>query len=92
MEMEVSIKESVDELLDTKIFKTIEERNGEKFAMKLAFWLVRYVLMISSMRETLGINFESILIRLHGEDNFKRILELTENMFIKIYKQLNKKC
>ncbi|UCF50622.1 MAG: hypothetical protein JSU91_03840 [Thermoplasmatales archaeon] len=92
MKMEVSIKESVDELLDTKIFKTIEERNGEKFSIKLAFWLVRYVLMISSMRETLGINFESILIKLHGEDNFKRILELTENMFFKIYEQLNKKC
>lgn len=92
MEMEVSIKESVDELLDTKIFKTIEERNGEKFAMKLAFWFVRYILMISSMRETLGINFESILIKLHGEDNFNRILELTENMFFKIYEQLNKKC
>ncbi len=90
MEMEVSIKESVDELLDTKIFKTIVERNGDKFAMKLAFWLVRYVLMISSMRETLGINFENILIKLHGEDNYKRILELTEKMFYKIYEQMNK--
>ena len=86
--MEMSINEAADELLDTKIFKIVAERNGNKFTIKLAEWLVRYILMVSSMRETLGIRLEVILSKLHGEENFKKILELTENMFSKVYEQL----
>lgn len=89
MEMEVSIKDAADELLDTNIFKAVTERNSDRFAIKLAFWLVRYILVVSSMNEGLEINLDIILSRLHGEDNFKKILELTEKMFSKLYEQSN---
>lgn len=89
MEKEVSIKETVDELLDTNIFKTVAERNSDRFAMKLALWIVRYILVISSMNESEGISLEKILLRLHGKDNFKKILWITEMMFNKVYEQLN---
>jgi hypothetical protein len=92
MEMEVSIKDAADELIDTKIFKAVAERNSDRFAKKLAFWLVRYILVVSSMNEGLEINLEIILSRLHGEDNFKKILELTEKMFRKLYEQSNNRC
>ena len=92
MKMEVSINEAADELLDTNIFKAVAERNGDKFALKLAEWLIRYILMISSMKETLEISLDIILTKLHGEENFKKILALTENMFSKVYEQLKKQC
>jgi hypothetical protein len=92
MEMKVSIKEAADELLDTKIFRIVAERNGDRFAEKLALWLVRYILIASSMNESLEISLEMILSKLHGDDNFKKILELTEYMFSKVYEQLNKYC
>jgi len=92
MEMGVSIQDAADELLDTKIFKAAAERNGDNFAIKLALWIVRYILVICSMKQTLNISLDSILSRLHGEDNFKRIFEITENMFCKVFEQLNKKC
>lgn len=89
MEKEVSIKEAADELQNTNIFKTVAERNSDRFAMKLALWVVRYILVISSMKESEGINLEKILLRLHGKNNFKKIIWVTEMMFNKVYEQLN---
>jgi hypothetical protein len=75
-----SIKKAIDELLDTSIFKVISKRNSEEFAKKLAVWLVRYILMASSMNESLKIDIEEILLNLHGE-KFRKILEITEKTF-----------
>ena len=75
-----SIKKAIDELLDTGIFKVIAKRNSEEFAKKLAVWLVRYILMASSMNESLKIDIEEILLNLHGE-KFRKILEITEKTF-----------
>ena len=76
----ISIKEAMDELLDTSIFKSIAKRNDRYFAQKLAVWLIRYILVISSMNESLKINLEVVLLKLHGE-KFKKILEVTESTF-----------
>jgi hypothetical protein len=89
MEKIVSIKDSTNELLETDIFKAVARRNGDRFAMKLALWLVRYILVISSINETLEISLEMILSKLHGEDNFEKILVLTEEIFNKVYNQSN---
>jgi hypothetical protein len=75
-----SIKKAIDELLETGIFKVIAKRNSEEFAKKLAVWLVRYILMASSMNESLKIDIEEILFNLHGE-KFRKILEITEKTF-----------
>ena len=75
-----SIKKAIDELLDTGIFKVIAKRNSEEFAKKLAVWLVRHILMASSMNESLKIDIEEILFNLHGE-KFRKILEITEKTF-----------
>jgi len=69
IEENISIKEIIDELLETNIFKKITERNDEKFAHKLAVWLVRYILVISSMNESLKIELEDILLSLHTVDD-----------------------
>jgi hypothetical protein len=92
MEKIVSIKDSTNELLETDIFKIIVKRNGDRFAMDLAMWLVRYILVISSINETFEKSLEMILSRLHGEDNFKKILVITEETFNKAYNQsINRK-
>lgn len=78
-----SIKNAIDDLLETSIFKEISKRNNKIFAQKLAVWLVRYILMISSMNESLKIDLEEVLFNLHG-DKFKKILEVTEKTFYKI--------
>lgn len=92
MEKIVSIKDSTNELLETDIFKIIVKRNGDRFAMDLAMWLVRYILVISSINETFEKSLEMILSRLHGEDNFKKILVITEETFNKVYSQsINRK-
>ena len=78
-----SIKKAIDELLETSIIKEISKRNNKVFAQKLVVWLVRYILMISSMNESLKIDLEQVLINLHG-DNFKKIIEITEKTFQKI--------
>jgi hypothetical protein len=78
-----SIKKAIDELLETCIIKEISKRNNKDFAQKLAVWLVRYILMISSMNESLKIDLEEVLLNLHGE-NFKKILEITEGTFHKM--------
>ena len=78
-----SIKKAIDDLLDTSIIKEISKRNDKDFAQKLAIWLVRYILLISSMNESLKIDLEEVLINLHGE-KFRKILEITEKTFQKI--------
>ena len=80
-----SIKNAIDDLLETSIIKEISKRNNKDFAQKLAVWLVRYILIISSMNESLNIELEEVLINLHGK-NFKKIIEITEQTFNKMKK------
>jgi hypothetical protein len=111
MEKNISIKDSMNELLETDFFKEISRRNGDRFATKLALWLIRYILVISSINESLEISLEMILSKLryilvissinesleislemilsklHGEDNFQKILKLTEKIFDKVYNE-----
>jgi len=79
----ISLKDATDELLATSIFKNISGRTSKNFARKLAIWLVRYILIISSMNESLKINFETILLNLHGE-KFKNIIHITDQTFRRI--------
>ncbi len=71
--------------METSIIKEISKRNNKDFAQKLAVWLVRYILIISSMNESLKIDLEEVLINLHGK-NFKKIIEITEETFNKMKK------
>ena len=80
-----SIKKAIDDLLETSIIKEISKRNNKDFAQKLAIWLVRYILIISSMNESLNIDLEEVLLNLNGK-NFKKILEITEQTFDKMKK------
>jgi hypothetical protein len=84
----ISIKEIMNNLLETSIFRNIAQRTNEEFVQKLAVWLIRYVMFIVSMNESLGINLEEILFNLHGE-NFRRILEVIESVMSKVAKNLN---
>ena len=84
-----SIRNAIKDLLETSIFKEISKRNNRIFAEKLAVWLVRYILMISSMNESLKIDLEEVLFNLHGE-KFRKILEVTEKTFYKIKKDTEK--
>ena len=84
-----SIKKTIDELLETSIFKEILKRNNKDFAQKLAVWIVRYILMASSMNESLKIDLEEVLYNLHGE-KFRRILEITERTFNEVKKNEEK--
>lgn len=77
--MSVSIKQAIDELIETSIFKEISNRN-EKFAKELAIWIVRYLLIISSMSESLQLNLERVLFILHGK-KYKEIFRITEKTF-----------
>ncbi len=77
---DISIKQAIDELLQTNLFKNIEKRNNRQFAEKLAVWLLRYIIVVSSMKEALKIDLESVLLNIHGE-RFKQILEITERTF-----------
>ena len=77
---DISIKQAVEELLQTNLFKNIEKRNNKQFAEKLAVWLLRYIIVVSSMKEALKIDLESVLLNIHGE-RFKQILEITERTF-----------
>jgi hypothetical protein len=80
-----SLKEAINDLLESKIFKEIAKRNNKEFTEKLAVWLVRYILIISSMNESLKIDLEEVLLNLHGE-KFRKILEITERTFHNIKK------
>ena len=82
-----SIKKAIDDLLETSIIKEISKRNNKDFAQRLAIWLVRYILIISSMNESLNIELEEVLLNLHGK-NFKKILEITEQTFNKMKKDV----
>ena len=73
---DVTLKQATNELLQTSIFKNISKRTDDRFAEKLAIWLVRYILIISSMNQSLHINLEQILLNLHG-DRLKKIVHLT---------------
>jgi hypothetical protein len=84
-----SIKDAVNDLMESKIFKEILKRNNKEFAEKLAIWLVRYILIISSMNESLKIDLEEVLLNLHG-DKFRKILELTEKTFYNIKRDSEK--
>ncbi len=77
---DITIKKAIDDLLKTDIFKNIIDRNDSKYAEKLAIWLVRYILVISSMKESLKLDLESVLLNIHGE-KLKKILEITEQSF-----------
>ena len=77
---DISVKQATEELLHTSIFRNIAKRNSISFAKKLAMWLVRYLLVISSMNESLQITLEQILMNLHG-DRFKKIVDITEKGF-----------
>ncbi len=77
---DLSIKAATEELLNTRIFRNIAQRNSPDFAQKLAIWLIRYLLIISSMKESLKLNLETILLNLHGE-KLKKILQITEKTF-----------
>ena len=76
----VSIKKAINDLLETSIFKEIAKRNSNDFAQKLAIWLVRYILVVTSMNESLKTGLEGALFNLHG-DKLKKILEVTEKTF-----------
>lgn len=77
---DISVKQATEELLHTSIFKNIARRNSTTFAHKLAIWLIRYLLVISSMNESLQITLEQILMNLHG-DRFKKIVNISEKGF-----------
>ena len=87
---DISVKQATEELLKTGIFRNIEKRNSSSFAKKLATWLVRYLLIISSMNESLHITLEQILMNLHG-DRFKKIINITEKGFQQSQKQTTNK-
>jgi len=85
---DISIKEAMDELLETSIFKNITKRNDERFSKKLVVWLIRYILVISSMKESLRIDLESVLLNIHG-DKFRKIIEITEKSFHNVEEDTN---
>ena len=87
-EHDVTIRQATEELLHTNIFKNISQRNNKRFAQKLAMWLVRYILIVSSMNESLHINLEQILMNLHG-DRFKKIVNITDKSFVSLKKEEN---
>jgi hypothetical protein len=79
-ENSVSIKIIIDELLQTNIFKEIAKRNGREFSQQLAGWIVRYLLVIASMDESLKIGLDKALFNLHGK-RYKKVLEITQKIF-----------
>jgi len=79
-ERNVSIKNIIDELLETSIFKEISKRNGKDFGQQLALWLVRYILVIASMDESLKIGLDKVLFNLHGK-KYRKIVEITQKTF-----------
>jgi hypothetical protein len=79
-EKNVSIKRIIDELLETNIFKEIAKRNGAEFSQQLACWIVRYLLVIASMDESLKIGLDNVLFELHGK-KYRKVLEITQKIF-----------
>jgi hypothetical protein len=79
-EQTVSIRMIIDELMLTHIFKEITKRNSKQFSEQLAFWIVRYLLVIASMDESLKIGLDKALFELHGK-KYKKVLEITQKIF-----------
>lgn len=78
----VSIKKAIEDLLQTSIFKELLKTNDKEFTQQLALWLVRYILVLASMKSALKISFEEALFNLHGEQ-FQKIIDITEKTFSK---------
>jgi len=76
----VSIKKSIDDLMQTHIFKELAKQNDPEFTRQLALWLVRYILVLASMKSSFKISFEEALLNLHGE-NYRKIIEVTNKTF-----------
>jgi uncharacterized protein (DUF2252 family) len=76
----VSIKKAIDDLLQTHIFKELSKGNDPEFTKQLALWLVRYILVLTSMKNSFKISFEEALLTLHGE-KYRKIIEITDKTF-----------
>lgn len=76
----VTIKKAIDDLLQTHIFKELSKQNDPEFTRQLALWLVRYILVLASMKSSFKISFEETLLNLHG-DNYRKIIEVTNKTF-----------
>jgi hypothetical protein len=76
----VSIKKAIDDLLQTHIFKELSKQHDPEFTRQLALWLVRYILVLASMKSSFKISFEETLLNLHG-DNYRKIIEVTNKTF-----------
>jgi hypothetical protein len=79
-EESVSIKKAIDDLMQTHIFKELSKQNDPEFTRQLALWLVRYILVLASMKSSFKISFEEALLNLHGE-NYRKIIEVTNKTF-----------
>jgi len=80
MAEDISVREALKELMQTKILKSIAKRNGTEFTLKLAMWLIRYILVVVSLKEALGIPLEEILENLHGK-KYKKVNSITDKIF-----------
>ncbi|MCX6671367.1 MAG: hypothetical protein NTX92_05565 [Euryarchaeota archaeon] len=76
----ISIKKAIDDLLQTHIFKELSKQNDPEFTRQLALWLVRYILVLASMKNSFKISFEETLLNLHGE-KYRKIIEITDKTF-----------
>ncbi len=76
----VSIKKAIDDLMQTHIFKELAKHNDPEFTRQLALWLVRYILVLVTMKSSFKISFEETLLNLHGE-NYRKIIEVTNQTF-----------
>jgi hypothetical protein len=76
----VSIKKAIDDLLQTHIFKELSKQYDPEFTKQLALWLVRYILVLATMKNSFQISFEETLLTLHG-DNYRKIIEVTDKTF-----------
>ena len=76
----VSIKKAIDDLMQTHIFKELAKQNDPEFTRQLALWLIRYILVLVTMKSSLKISFEETLLNLHGE-SYQKIIEVTNQTF-----------
>ena len=76
----VSIKKAIDDLMQTHLFKELAKHNDPEFTRQLALWLVRYILVLVTMKSSFKISFEETLLNLHGE-NYRKIIEVTNQTF-----------
>jgi hypothetical protein len=76
----VSIKKAIDDLMQTHIFKELAKHNDPEFTRQLALWLIRYILVLVTMKSSFKISFEETLLNLHGE-SYQKIIEVTNQTF-----------